>query len=235
MRLYQHVREASFLERPNRFIAHCELDGAPVICHVKNTGRCKELLIPGARVWLAESDNPARKTRFDLVCVEKEGRVVNMDSQAPNRVFAEWALHGGLGSDISGLHAEVTFGASRFDFAYRRGDRTGYAEIKGVTLFDGQDIAYFPDAPTERGVKHVHELIAARAAGHEATLCFVLQRDGVRCVKPNDATHPAFGDALEAAAAAGVRLTAAVCHVTPDSMTITGVVPVILTDRRRSP
>lgn len=234
MRLYHHVREASFLRRPNRFIAHCLLEGESVVCHVKNTGRCRELLLPGARVWLAEADNPDRKTRFDLVCVEKDGRLINMDSQAPNRVFAEWAQGGGLG-DIADLRPEVPFGASRFDFAYRRGDVTGYVEIKGVTLFDNHHVAYFPDAPTERGVKHVRELIAARRAGCEATLCFILQREGVRCLKPNDATHPAFGDALEAAAASGVRLMAAVCHVTPDSMAVTGAAPVILTDRRASP
>lgn len=235
MRLYQRVREATFLARPNRFIAQCLLAGEEVVCHVKNTGRCRELLLPGARVWLAESDNPARKTRYDLVCVESRGLVVNMDSQAPNRVFAQWAREGGFLPGLTALRPEVAYGTSRFDFAYRRGEAAGFVEVKGVTLFDGAGMAYFPDAPTERGVKHIRELIAAHQTGYEAALCFVLQREGVTGVKPNDATHPAFGDALEEAAAAGVLLTAAVCEATPDSLTITRTAPVILTDRRPAP
>lgn len=204
------------------------VDGREEVCHVKNTGRCRELLFPGARVWLEESDNPARKTRFDLVCVESRGRVVNMDSQAPNRVFGEWASGGGFLPELTDLRGEVTFGASRFDFAYTAEGRTGYAEVKGVTLFDDADVAWFPDAPTERGVKHLRELIAARQQGHHAAVCFVLQREGVVALKPNDATHAAFGDALREAHAQGVRVIAAVCAVTPDSLTITHTVPVIL-------
>ena len=231
MILYSTVHKAVFLERPNRFIAHCLLDGETVVCHVKNTGRCKELLLPGATVYLAESSNPQRKTRYDLVCVESRGYVINMDSQAPNPVFAEWAQKGGFTEGLTELRQEVTYGASRFDFAFMHHGTPGFAEIKGVTLFDEEDHAFFPDAPTERGVKHLHELIAARREGYEAALYFVVQRDNVVSVSPNDGTHPAFGIALAEAQAAGVRLVAAVCHVTPESMTITHTVPVTF-DRR---
>lgn len=179
MILYSTVHKAVFLERPNRFIAHCLLDGDVVVCHVKNTGRCKELLLPGATVYLAESSNPQRKTRYDLVCVESRGYVINMDSQAPNPVFAEWAQKGGFIEELTELRQEVTYGASRFDFAFVHHGTPGFAEIKGVTLFDEEDHAFFPDAPTERGVKHLHELIAARREGYEAALCFVIQRDNV--------------------------------------------------------
>ena len=231
MILYSTVHKAVFLERPNRFIAHCLLDGETVVCHVKNTGRCKELLLPGATVYLAESSNPQRKTRYDLVCVESRGYVINMDSQAPNPVFAEWAQKGGFVEGLTELRQEVTYSASRFDFAFMHHGTPGFAEIKGVTLFDEEDHAFFPDAPTERGVKHLHELIAARREGYEAALCFVVQRDNVVSVSPNDGTHPAFGIALAEAEAAGVRLVAAVCHVTPESMTIAHTVPVTF-DRR---
>ena len=231
MILYSTVHKAVFLERPNRFIAHCLLDGEAVVCHVKNTGRCKELLLPGATVYLAESSNPQRKTHYDLVCVESRGYVINMDSQAPNPVFAEWAQKGGFTEGLTELRQEVTYGASRFDFAFMHHGTPGFAEIKGVTLFDEEDHAFFPDAPTERGVKHLHELIAARREGYEAALCFVVQRDNVVSVSPNDGTHPAFGIALAEAEAAGVRLVAAVCHVTPESMTIAHTVPVTF-DRR---
>ncbi len=231
MILYSTVHKAIFLERPNRFIAYCLLDGETVVCHVKNTGRCKELLLPGATVYLAESSNPQRKTRYDLVCVESRGYVINMDSQAPNPVFAEWAQKGGFIEGLTELRREVTYSASRFDFAFMHHGTLGFAEIKGVTLFDEEDRAFFPDAPTERGVKHLHELIAARREGYEAALCFVVQRDNVVSVSPNDGTHPAFGIALAEAEAAGVRLVAAVCHVTPESMTITHTVPVTF-DRR---
>jgi len=228
MRLYHHLKEARFLKRPNRFIALCEVDGAETICHVKNTGRCRELLLPGATVWLEESDNPARKTRYDLVAVENRGYTVNMDSQAPNRIFAEWALRGGYLPGLTDLKAETTYGASRFDFSYRLGNQTGFVEVKGVTLFDDQGMAYFPDAPTDRGVKHIHELISARKAGHDAGICFVIQRQDVTALSPNDITHPSFGQALRLAHAAGVRVTAAVCHVTPEGCAITHTVPIHL-------
>lgn len=228
MRLYHRLRQATFLARPNRFIARCLVDGGTALCHVKNTGRCRELLIPGCHVWLEESDNPARKTRFDLVAVEKDGYTINMDSQAPNAIFAEWASQGGYLPGLTALQPEVRYGASRFDFAYRLGDVPGFAEVKGVTLFDAKGMAYFPDAPTERGARHLRELIAARQAGYDAGVCFVIQRDNVRGLSPNDGTDPAFAQALREARAAGVRITAALCRVTPESCTITGTVPVHL-------
>lgn len=229
MILYHHLVEGRFISRTNRFVAVCWIGGTQAVVHVKNTGRLRELLLPGARVWLEESDHPDRKTRYDLVCVESSGYVVNIDSQAPNAVFGEWAASGGYLPGLTGLRPEVFYGASRFDFSYIHGERTGYAEIKGVTLFDPDGIALFPDAPTERGVKHIRELIHAVQSGHEAGICFVLQRDDAAGLRPNDITHPAFGEALREAAAAGVRLCAVTCHVTPDRCTVDHEVPVILT------
>ncbi|MDO4483404.1 MAG: DNA/RNA nuclease SfsA [Clostridia bacterium] len=228
MKLYHHIHEAAFLYRSNRFIAHCLLNGEEVVCHVKNTGRCRELLIPGCTVWLEESNDPKRKTRFDLVCVSSRGYVVNMDSQAPNRVFEEWAAAGGLGFVPDTLKREVTFGQSRFDFSLQHDGKAGFAEVKGVTLFDDENRAFFPDAPTERGVKHIRELIAAKEADYESAICFVLQRDNIISVSPNDITHPAFGDTLRLAHSRGVNIIGAVCHTTPDTLTITHTVPVIL-------
>ena len=230
--IYPSVRRGQFLTRPNRFIAHVELDGAPVVCHVKNTGRCRELLVPGHTVWLAEGDSPARKTQYDLIGVEKptpRGLLpVNMDAQAPNRVFGEWAAGGGLGFLPSPLWPETRFGDSRFDFYWEDGpDRRGFWEIKGVTL-EEDGVARFPDAPTLRGVKHLEELIRAREAGYETGVCFVVQMPGMRWVEPNDATHPQFGQALRRAAQAGVRVLALGCRVEPDQLEITGDVPVKL-------
>ena len=230
--IYPSVRRGQFLTRPNRFIAHVELDGAPVVCHVKNTGRCRELLVPGHTVWLAEGDSPARKTQYDLIGVEKptpRGLLpVNMDAQAPNRVFGEWAAGGGLGFLPSLLRPETRFGGSRFDFYWENGpERRGFWEIKGVTL-EEDGVARFPDAPTLRGVKHLEELIRAREAGYETGVCFVVQMPGMRWVEPNDATHPQFGQALRRAAQAGVRVLALGCRVEPDRLEITGEVPVKL-------
>ena len=230
--IYLSVRRGQFLTRPNRFIAHVELDGASVVCHVKNTGRCRELLVPGHTVWLAEGDSPARKTQYDLIGVEKptpRGLLpVNMDAQAPNRVFGEWAAAGGLGFLPSLLRPETRFGDSRFDFYWEDGpERRGFWEIKGVTL-EEDGVARFPDAPTLRGVKHLEELIRAREAGYEAGVCFVVQMPGMRWVEPNDATHPQFGRALRRAAEAGVRVLALECRVEPDQLEITGEVPVKL-------
>ena len=230
--IYLSVRRGQFLTRPNRFIAHVELDGAPVVCHVKNTGRCRELLVPGHTVWLAEGDSPARKTQYDLIGVEKptpRGLLpVNMDAQAPNRVFGEWATAGGLGFLPSLLRPETRFGDSRFDFYWEDGpERRGFWEIKGVTL-EEDGVARFPDAPTLRGVKHLEELIRAREAGYETGVCFVVQMPGMRWVEPNDATHPQFGQALRRAAQAGVRVLALGCRVEPDRLEITGDVPVKL-------
>lgn len=228
MRLYTRLQEGRFVRRMNRFIALAEIGCETLTVHVKNTGRLGELLLPGARVWLEESCSPARKTRFDLVCVESRGYAVNIDSQATNPVFREWAEKGRWAEGLSGLRGEVCYRDSRFDFAYARNGIRGYVEVKGVTLFDGEGMAYFPDAPTERGVKHLRGLIEARREGCEAGVCFILQRDDVIGLKPNDRTHPAFGQALREAAGAGVRIRALGCHVTPERCEAAYEVPVIL-------
>ncbi|MEQ2456066.1 DNA/RNA nuclease SfsA [Flavonifractor hominis] len=225
---YQHVHKGIFLERPNRFIAHVVIDGRTERVHVKNTGRCRELLVPGATVYLEESGNLARKTRYDLIAVEKGTRLINMDAQAPNQVFAEWAQSGSFLKGLTLLRPEMTWGRSRFDFYWELSTRRrGFVEIKGVTLEENGH-ARFPDAPTERGVKHLEELIACRAEGYEAAVCFVLQMDGMVDFSPNDITHPAFGATLRRAAAAGVEIMARQCVVTPDSLSIAGEVPVRL-------
>ena len=216
---YQSVKKAVFLRRPNRFIAQVELEGAEETVHVKNTGRCRELLVPGAAVYLAEGTNPNRKTRYDLIAVEKGDRLINMDAQAPNRVFGEWAAAGGFRSGLTLLRPETTWGNSRFDFYWESSEngRKGFVEVKGVTLEEGGAV-YFPDAPTERGVKHVEELMACLAAGYEAALFLVVQMEGVAFWSPNDRTHPAFGEAVRRAAAAGVEILCRDCRVTPDSL-----------------
>lgn len=225
---YQTVKEGRFLSRPNRFVAHVELDGAEEIVHVKNTGRCRELLVPGARVYLADSGNPHRKTRYDLIGVEKGPLLVNMDSQATNRVFGEWAGAGNFRPGLTLLRPETVWGNSRFDFYWEAtGGRKGFVEVKGVTLEENGH-ARFPDAPTLRGVKHLEELARCRAEGYEATVCFVLQMGGMVDFGPNDLTHPAFGDALRRAAAAGVEVLAMECAVTPDTLSISKPVPVRL-------
>ena len=229
---YQTVKKAAFLSRPNRFIARVEREGAEETVHVKNTGRCRELLIPGAAVYLSEGANPARKTRFDLIAVEKErpGRpplLVNMDAQAPNAVFRGWAEGGGGEAGLTLLRPETAWGNSRFDFYWEAGARKGFVEVKGVTLEEGGH-ARFPDAPTQRGVKHLEELIACQEEGYEAAVCFVIQMAGMGDFAPNDATHPAFGAALRRAAGAGVRVLAMECAVTPETLTVTAPVPVLL-------
>lgn len=224
---YQSIRPAVFLSRPNRFIARVELDGQEETVHVKNTGRCKELLLPGRRVWLAEGNSPARKTKYDLIAVDKDGLLVNMDAQAPNRVFAEWAGSGRFLPELTLLRPETVWGSSRFDFYWEAGDRRGFVEVKGCTL-ETDGLCRFPDAPTQRGVKHLRELSACLAEGYEAMVCFVVQMEGMRQFSPNDATHPAFGTALRTAAAAGVQVLALGCSVTPGTLEITHSVPVVL-------
>lgn len=224
---YQSIRPAVFLSRPNRFIARVELDGQEETVHVKNTGRCKELLLPGRRVWLAEGNSPARKTKYDLIAVDKGGLLVNMDAQAPNRVFAEWAGSGRFLPELTLLRPETVWGSSRFDFYWEAGDRRGFVEVKGCTL-ETDGLCCFPDAPTQRGVKHLRELSACLAEGYEAMVCFVVQMEGMRQFSPNDATHPAFGTALRTAAAAGVQVLALGCSVTPGTLEITHSVPVVL-------
>ena len=273
---YQDIYAARFLARPNRFIAQVELDGRTETVHVKNTGRCKELLLPGCTVYLEGSANPARKTKYDLVAVEKVRSglpplFINMDSQAPNRVFAEW-MTAGLGEALglprpTLLRPETTWGNSRFDFYWEESGaapmgsprqpseagavgksgagerdencppghsesqralpRRGFVEVKGCTL-EENGLALFPDAPTERGVKHLRELMACRAAGFEAAVCVVVQMAGMTAFSPNDRTHPEFGAALREAAQAGVKVLAVECAASPGSLIMTKPIPVKL-------
>lgn len=224
---YNQVISGKFVSRPNRFIAHVETEDGLQVVHVKNTGRCRELLLPGATVYLERGTNPNRKTLYDLIAVEKGTLLINMDAQAPNRVFGEWAAAGNFISDVLGIHPEYTYGASRLDFCLDTPRGPHYVEVKGVTL-EEQGAACFPDAPTERGIKHVRELQKIAEAGGQATLFFVVQMAGMRSMAPNDATHPAFGEALREAAAHGVHVCAWGCQVTPDSLTIDAPVPVLL-------
>ena len=224
---YQKIHPAVFRARPNRFVAQVELAGETVTCHVKNTGRCRELLVPGARVYLEESGNPNRKTKYDLIAVEKGERLINMDAQAPNQVFGEWARAGKWVPDLTLLRPETKYGASRFDFYWEAPGRRGFVEVKGVTL-EEDGVVRFPDAPTLRGVKHLEELMAAKKAGYEAAVCFVVQMDRVRWFEPNDVTHPEFGQALRRCAGAGVEVLAVDCAVTPASLNMRKAVEVRL-------
>ncbi len=222
---YGAIQKGTFIDRPNRFIAHVDIDGQSVVCHVKNTGRCRELLVPGAEVWLERGTNPKRKTAYDLIAVRKGEKLINMDAQAPNKVFAEWVSQ--FEPALTELRAEYTYGKSRLDFCLHTAEGLHMVEVKGVTLEkDGH--ACFPDAPTERGVKHIHELIHAVEEGHRASAVFIIQMEDVVDFAPNDVTHPAFGDALRQAAEAGVKIVAVNCHVKPDSLTVFGQVPVLL-------
>lgn len=215
---YENMVAGTFICRPNRFIAHIEIGGEMQICHVKNTGRCRELLAPGTQVWCQEFDSPTRKTKFDLIAVQKGSRLINMDSQAPNKAAHEWLASGGLGT-IENLRAESFHGDSRFDFSFTKDGKPCLLEVKGVTLeYDG--VCAFPDAPTARGVKHLQGLTRAAQAGMGAYVLFVIQMADVKYLHPNDATDPAFGEALRQAANAGVKLLAMDCAVTPDTMTL---------------
>ena len=219
---YTKIIKGSFLSRPNRFIAKVLIDGKEETVHVKNTGRCRELLTPGVTVYLYVSDNPLRKTKYDLIAVEKirEGKaplLVNMDSQVPNTVADEWLHKCGLFSPDAVIRREVTYGKSRFDFYIEDGKRKAFLEVKGVTL-ENDGVASFPDAPTERGVKHINELITAVSDGYEGYILFVIQMKEIAYMTPNDATHKAFGDALREAEKAGVKILAVDCIVTPDSI-----------------
>lgn len=227
MKLYHDLTQCRFLCRVNRFLAKCLLEEAEITVHVKNTGRLRELLVPGALCWLERTSNPNRKTLYDLVAVEKDGRIVNIDSQAPNLIAREWVESGGWG-DISHVQSEFTWDDSRFDLAYMQDDVRGLIEVKGVTLFDEQGMAIFPDAPTTRGAKHLHGLIRAANCGMKAGVCFVIMREDAVGLIPNDHTDPEFSAALREAAAAGVRIVAAVCRVTADSAEIVRTVPVHL-------
>ena len=224
---YKEVRSAVFLSRPNRFIAIAQVDGREETVHVKNTGRCRELLIPGCTVYLSKGDNPARKTAYDLVAVEKGDMLINMDAQAPNLVFGEWAKGGNFRSDLILLRPETKWGNSRFDFYWESGGEKGFVEVKGCTL-EENTVALFPDAPTERCVKHIRELMHAQQEGYSCSICFVLQMKGCRVFKPNERMHHEFAQALREAAAVGVQILAVDCRVTPDSLEIDSEVPVEL-------
>ena len=223
---YTNMIPGTFLSRPNRFIAHVEIQGQTETVHVKNTGRCRELLPVGARVWCHKSDNPSRKTKYDLITVKKGTRLINMDSQAPNIAAREWLLSGGLGAVI-GVKAETTHGDSRFDFSFLLDGTPCFLEVKGVTLENG-GICAFPDAPTQRGAKHLRGLQKCVEEGFGGFVLFVIQMSDVKYLHPNDATDPAFGKALREAAAAGVQVLAVDCTVTEDTMTIGNFVPVKL-------
>ena len=215
---YDNMTPGIFMARPNRFIAHIEIDGAVEICHVKNTGRCRELLIPGCTVWCQRSDNPNRKTKYDLIAVQKGDRLINMDSQAPNKAAGEWLASGGLG-EISDLRAEVKHGDSRYDFSFVKDGKRCFLEVKGCTL-ETDGVCAFPDAPTERGAKHIRGLTEAARAGYGAYILFVIQMSDVKYIRPHDETDPEFGRALREAAQNGVHVLAMDCAVTLDTMEI---------------
>ena len=213
---YENITKATFIKRPNRFIAEVDIDGHKETVHVKNTGRCKELLIPGCEVWLTAPGSEGRKTKYDLVAVRKStGVLFNIDSQAPNKVVKEWLSKQGYDKVIP----EYTYGDSRIEFYMEKENEKHLMEVKGCTLeIDG--MGYFPDAPTERGVKHLRELAEATKQGIKASLAFVIQMAGVDEVRPNVATHPEFGVALKEAKDAGVEILFLKCHVEPDTLEI---------------
>lgn len=219
---YENIVGGTFLDRPNRFIAYVEVDGKKETVHVKNTGRCRELLQQGNKVYLSIADNPNRKTKYDLIAVEKrreekEPLLVNMDSQIPNDVTEEWLRKGILFSKEARVRREVKYGNSRFDFYIEDGERKAFLEVKGVTL-EEDGIASFPDAPTERGIKHIRELMQCLQEGYEAYILFVIQMKEITKFRPNDKTHPAFGEALREAQKAGVKIMAVDCLVTVESI-----------------
>lgn len=228
---YERISKGTFLERPNRFIAYAELAGKTEVIHVKNTGRCAELLIPGASIYVQESDNPVRKTKWDLIGVEKGSRMINMDSQVPNLVVKEWIESGHLTSDIRMVRPETAYGNSRFDLYVETGSSRIFIEVKGVTL-EEEGVVRFPDAPSDRAVKHLQELEKAVREGYEAYVFFVIQMKGVRYFTPNMDTHPAFCEALKSAKAAGVNILAYDCRVSGDRIEIADPVPVVLESPR---
>lgn len=231
---YKNIVKAEFIERFNRFVAAVLIDGEEVSVHVKNTGRCRELLLPGATVYLEDFTwrMGTRKLRYDLIAVEKGNILINMDSQVPNKVVGEALADGRIllprMGELVEIHAERVYGNSRFDFYIRdKNGREAFIEVKGVTL-ENDGIVSFPDAPTERGIKHLHELVAAKCSGYEAYAVFVVQMSGMKYFTPNDERHEAFGEALRFAAASGVEILAYECDITPDSIEVTNHLPVHL-------
>ena len=228
---YKNVIAGEFLSRPNRFIAKVIVEGKEETVHVKNTGRCRELLIPGCKVYLETADNPERKTKYDLIAVEKQRKddvcLVNMDSQVVNAAAEEWLREGNLFPKTALIRREVRYGASRFDFYLEDGERKAFLEVKGVTL-ENDGVASFPDAPTERGIKHIGELISCMKEGYEAYILFVIQMKGIKEFCPNDERHAAFGEALRRAAQAGVHVLAMDAVITPDSIIVDSEIPIQL-------
>lgn len=217
--IYKNTVKAKFLSRPNRFIAYAELNGETVITHVKNTGRCRELLVPGADIILEKSENHNRKTPYDLVAVYKKDNLINMDSQAPNAVFGEWLKKTDFFGKISLVRPEFKYKNSRFDFYLEAGERKIFVEVKGVTLED-DGVVLFPDAPTERGVKHLKELCEAVSEGYEAYVFFIIQMEKCKYFTPNEKTHGEFADTLRFAAQNGVNVKAVCCNVSENSLEI---------------
>ena len=216
---YENIIKARFISRPNRFIAEVEIDGNIEIAHVKNTGRCKELLTEGTTIYVQKSDNPARKTKYDLITVVKNGMLINMDSQAPNKVFGEWVSQGNFAADVDLIKPECKYGNSRFDFYIEAGGRKIFAEIKGVTL-EEEGIVMFPDAPTERGVKHIKELCECVKNGYESYIFFIIQMEQCKYFTPNKVTHPEFAEVLKKASECGVNIKALNCNVAKDELKI---------------
>ncbi|MBE6785842.1 MAG: DNA/RNA nuclease SfsA [Ruminococcaceae bacterium] len=224
---YNSIIKGEFIKRLNRFVALCRIDSEDIYCHVKNTGRCKEILVEGAECFLEVSSNPQRKYGYSLVTVKKGERLINIDSQAPNKAVGEFLKEGKLFSDISFIQPEKTYGNSRFDFYFEHGGKKAFLEVKGVTL-EKDGAVFFPDAPTERGTKHLNELCDCIEQGYEAYAFFVVQMKNVKAFSPNDSTDFAFGKALRAAADKGVKIICYDCSVTENEMLIEAAVPVIL-------
>ncbi|MBE7047239.1 MAG: DNA/RNA nuclease SfsA [Ruminococcaceae bacterium] len=224
---YKNIKEGMFLSRPNRFIAYVNIEGKEEVCHVKNTGRCKELLIPGVKVYLEESDNKDRKTKYDLVSVMKGEKLFNIDSSAPNKVFGEWAINSGYFGNITYFKPECKYKNSRFDFYMETDEDKIFAEVKGVTL-EKDGVLMFPDAPTQRGVKHLRELIECTKEGYKAYAVFVIQTDYAKYFTPNSITHPEFAEALSDAKKSGVNILCVTCDVSDDKISIKEQVKVVL-------
>ena len=224
---YDRIEEAVFLSRPNRFVARVRTEQGEEVCHVKNTGRCRELLIPETRIWVQRNESPSRKTALDLIAVEKEGRVVNIDSQIPNKVAEEWIRSGHLFENPQVIRPETRYGNSRFDLYLENENSRMFLEVKGVTL-EEEGVVRFPDAPTQRGVKHIHELCQCIKDGYEAYIMFVIQMENVKYFAPNDVTHPEFGQALREAEKEGVRILAYDCIVRKDLINLSKPVRVLL-------
>lgn len=218
---YKNIVEGIFKERPNRFIAYVEVGGKTEVCHVKNTGRCKELLVPGVKVYLEESDNPARKTKYDLISVYKGEKLFNIDSSAPNKVFGEWVKESGYFKNVTLVKPEKTYGKSRFDFYIEADGRKIFAEVKGVTL-EKDGVLMFPDAPTERGVKHINELVLCKKDGFDSYAVFVIQTDEGKYFTPNTETHEEFASALKNALKEGVKVLCLTCNVDKDEIAVKG-------------